>query len=175
MSDRKLRLYAGTINRHPDTEEWHNLHLDASPRDIWDPELERPVAPDFVANLADELPMFADDTFDEIVCHHVLEHMTYGQATLALRAMYRVLKPGGSLDVETPDMQRIAEGWVNKTYTESDLQQWIHGEDLGGDFDGHRYSWSADSLAKLLRQEGFKHGQREETGLAVRYVAHKPT
>ena len=74
--------------------------------------------------------MFTDETFDEIVCHHVLEHMTYGQATLSVRAMYRILKPGGILDVETPDMQRICEAWVSKDHSESDLQQWIYGEDM---------------------------------------------
>jgi SAM-dependent methyltransferase len=43
---------------------------------------------------------FADNTFDAIVCNHVLEHINDdGQA---MRELYRVLKPGGWAVIQSP-------------------------------------------------------------------------
>lgn len=167
----KVRLLAGTINHWQDDEEWRNVHLDASDRPIYDAELDMMLAPDVVANLADELPMFADESFDEVRCHHVLEHMTYEQATLACRSIHRILKPEGLFDVETPNMEAVALAWVDKRFPETALQQWIHGEDIGGAFDGHRYSFSATSLGVLLRDENFRIIETIDAGLAIRYIA----
>ena len=170
---KKIRLIAGTINHWQDVDGWRNIHLDASPRPIYDAEINTMMAPDIVANLADELPMFPDEYFEEVRCHHVLEHMTFEQATLSVRAIHRVLKADGVFDVETPDMSKIAKAWVEQAHPEAELQQWIHGEDLGGDFDGHRYSFSARSLKTLIQDAGFLIHETPETGLAVRYIAHK--
>lgn len=169
----KVRLLAGTINHWQDDDEWRNVHLDITDRSIYDSSLNMMLRPDVVADLADELPMFENEVFDEVRCHHVLEHMTYERATLAVRAIHRVLKHDGVFDVETPDMGRVAKAWVDQAHKESDLQQWIHGEDLGGAFDGHRYSFSARSLKTLIQDAGFKIMETPETGLAVRYVAQK--
>jgi len=167
-------LIAGTINHHQDTPEERYVHLDASPRPIYDADLNMMMAPDVVADLSDELPMFADEAFDEIRCHHVLEHMIYNKSRIAVAAMFRVLKPGGILDVETPDMSRIAKAWVEGSATHAELQQWIYGEDLEGEFDGHRQALSEMGLKDILLEAGFEIVEQPETGLAVRYIARKP-
>lgn len=60
--------------------------------------------PDMVVDLEAPPWPFADSTVDEIVAHHVLEHL--GQATdtflAIIREMYRVLKPGGTIDIAVP-------------------------------------------------------------------------
>lgn len=169
----KVILLAGTINHFSDTEEVRYVHVDAADRPIYNSELNMMLAPDVVADLSENLPMFDDGVFDEIRCHHVLEHMNYDQGRKTMTAFRRVLKPNGILDVETPDMSRIAKSWLDGTYQQADLQQWIHGEDLKGPFDGHRYSYSADSLKKLVTDGGFKIIENPATGLAVRYIAKR--
>lgn len=170
----KVVLIAGTINHHADTEEARYVHLDGSPRNIYDAGLDIFVQPDVVAELHGELPMFRGDMFDEVVCDHVLEHLDGLQVVHALNAIYRILKSGGTLVAETPDMAEIAKAWVNKDYPEAELQQWIHGENLGGDFDGHRYSYSPESLKAVIQDAGFAVIQEVNKGLAIRIYAQKP-
>jgi len=59
--------------------------------------------PDVVEDLEDKLP-FEDDSVDEIVMYHVLEHL--GQSTKAYfaiwRELYRVLKNGGIIKIVVP-------------------------------------------------------------------------
>lgn len=171
---KKVVLIAGTINHWQDTPETRYVHLDASARPIYDSELNMMLAPDVVADLSAELPMFEDGAFDEIRCHHVLEHMTFEQSTLAVNAMARVLKSGGILDVETPDFSRIAEAWVTGAHTHKELQQWIYGEDLHGEYDGHRQALDADALRGLVEGAGLQVIDIPETGLACRFIARKP-
>lgn len=167
----KAVLIAGTINHHPDTEECRYVHLDASPRGIYDAQLDMFFAPDVVANLTDNLPMFPDNKFDEIICDHVFEHISGQHMPIVLHALRRVLKLDGQLVVETPNMTAIAKAWVEKQYPEEELQQWIHGEDIGGDFDGHRYSYSPEALRALLEMSRFRVDQEIEKGLAIRFYA----
>ena len=171
---KKVVLIAGTINHHQDTDEVRYVHLDASPRNIYDSELNMMLAPDVVADLSDELPMFGDNSFDEIRCHHVLEHMIYDKSRIAVAAMFRVLKPGGIIDVEVPDMTKIAQAWVDKKYTHAELQQWIYGEDLHGAYDGHRQALDRADLKEILVEAGFQLVDEPETGLATRFIAKKP-
>ena len=166
-------LIAGTINHHADTEEARYVHLDASTRAIYDDDLKLFFQPDVVANLADELPMFRDEMFDEVICDHVFEHIPGEKMTFVLMAIRRVLKRDGTLTLETPNMSGIAQAWVDKTYPEAELQQWIHGEDIGGEFDGHRYSYSPESLRELLTRGNFKVHQEIDKGLAIRFIAGK--
>lgn len=48
---------------------------------------------------------FKDDSFEEVHCFHVLEHVTRDKYKPMLSEMHRVLKPGGDLYVETPDFR----------------------------------------------------------------------
>ena len=166
----KLVLIAGTINHHPDTEERRYVHLDASPRGLYDAQLDMFFAPDVVSNLADNLPMFPDNKFDEVICDHVFEHIPAQHMPIVLTALRRVLKIDGQLIVETPNMTAVAKAWLEGGNQE-ELQQWIHGEDVGGDFDGHRYSYSPEALRALLEMSRFRVDQEIEKGLAIRFYA----
>lgn len=167
---RKLVLIAGTINHHVDTDEVRYIHLDASDRMIHDAELDIFVQPDVVANLSDNLPMFRDEMFDEVVCDHVFEHIPSVDIFNVLYAIRRVLKGDGRLVVETPNMTGIAEAWLNG-HGQEDLQQWIHGEDVGGAFDGHRYSYSPETLRATLTKGNFTVVEEINKGLAIRFIA----
>jgi predicted SAM-dependent methyltransferase len=59
---------------------------------------------------------FKDDVFEEVHCVHTLEHVTRDLYEPMLAEMYRVLKPGACLYVETPDfhgtVKRLMEAFT---------------------------------------------------------------
>lgn len=168
----KLRLCAGVINHYVPEEGWQNVHLDISDRGIWHPELGTFVRPEFIGDIANMID-FRDSMFDEVRLHHVLEHLTFDRGRVALGEIHRVLKPGGILDIEVPDMDRIIEAWKMGRHQPADLQQWIYGEQLPHHEpgDSHRYGYSGPVLKSCLQDAGFRIVEEPETGLAVRYRA----
>ena len=48
---------------------------------------------------------FPDETFDMVICNHILEHVD--DAVAAMREMHRVLKPGGRTICQTPFASRL--------------------------------------------------------------------
>ncbi|MFX0141167.1 MAG: methyltransferase domain-containing protein, partial [Candidatus Hodarchaeota archaeon] len=92
ISPLKLNLGCGNEKK----EDWVNIDID------------RRVKPDLIAD-AKNLYMFYDETIDEIICYHLFEHFIYSEAIKALSEWYRILKPGGKLSIELPDLDRCVE------------------------------------------------------------------
>lgn len=171
----KYRLIAGTINQYQPEEGFTNIHMDISPRGIWLGDLKFAVLPDVIGNIAN-MPDFRDEMFDAVRLHHVLEHLDYDSAISALHETWRVLKPGGILDIEVPDFDRVVRAWIAGELDDKGLQQWVYGEQLKNHEpgDSHRWGWWETPLRRELQIAGFEVGEREETGLALRFVATKP-
>jgi predicted SAM-dependent methyltransferase len=171
----KLRLVAGTINDPPLEDGWRSFTLDISPRGIWNHDLQMTVQPDFVADIVC-LPQFRDDTFDAVVLHHVLEHLSMPQGRLALAELHRILKPAGCLDLEVPDLDRVTGAYTMGDLTPDEARQWLLGEQLAAheDSDTHRCLWTETELREAMTEAGFEVGERLETGLALRLIGTKP-
>ena len=54
----------------------------------------------------------ADSLFDVVYHSHLLEHCSKQSAPAFLRECYRVLKPGGTIRVAVPDLERIARAYL---------------------------------------------------------------
>lgn len=67
-----------------------------------DPALE----PDIVGSMV-AMPMIADGSFDAVLASHCLEHLYFHEAAMALHELRRVLKPGGIVRINVPDLQCI--------------------------------------------------------------------
>lgn len=74
---------------------------------------------DLYAERADErydisrLPQL-NETVDEIRAFHVIEHFDYIHGFDVLQEWYRVLKPGGRLHLETPDLEASCKEFINR-------------------------------------------------------------
>jgi hypothetical protein len=53
-----------------------------------------------------------DNSVDEILASHLLEHFDFHQGKKALKEWFRVLKPGGRLTIELPDLDAFCRNFV---------------------------------------------------------------
>lgn len=56
---------------------------------------------------------YPDESADLILAEHMIEHLTFQEEEEFCREAYRVLKRGGVLEVEVPDME-----WLRRTFLE---------------------------------------------------------
>lgn len=95
---------------------------------------------------------YADGSVDEIHASHVLEHFSYADAKEALKEWNRVLKPGGTLRVAVPDLNK-----VTKDTSIGDNATWrfhlMGGQTDPNDF--HRSCWTTELLDAHLHEAGF--------------------
>jgi predicted SAM-dependent methyltransferase len=73
-----------------------------------------PLGPGVIAHdLSRGIPL-ADNSSDVVYHSHVLEHIRRADVAGFLRECYRVLKPGGTLRVVVPDLERICRAYIEK-------------------------------------------------------------
>ena len=116
---------------------------------------------------ATELPLFADDSVEHIFSHALLEHIPPWDTLRTLREWHRLLKPGGTIRIEVPDLERIYEDWLVRHTL--DEQEAIHNIFGPGRKRGELYSsqhhltgFTYDRLSRFLMQAGFQEPVRIE-------------
>jgi len=90
------------------------------------------------ADVRDHLAQMPDQSVDLILFHHVLEHIPREHTIPLLREFYRVLRPGGYLDLRVP----------NASYL-------LPGPHLFGDFT-HVVHFNERSIPQVLEAAGFR-------------------
>ena len=102
---------------------------------------------------------FADSSFDEVHCIHVLEHMPRDKYSIVLKEKFRVLEPGGSVFVEVPDLiataQRLVKAYGDRDYSlVHNCVTSIYGKsDIPGM--GHQCGFYEGLLLRAFREQGF--------------------
>jgi predicted SAM-dependent methyltransferase len=112
---------------------------------------------------------FNNDTADEVLLSHVLEHFGFKDGETLCREIQRVLKPGGTAYIEVPDIAWCAAQFLGapeaNMYTDVTNEyhtnhRWgLYSMALWGDQhnDGlyHKWGYTAHRLAYLLQHVGF--------------------
>jgi hypothetical protein len=97
---------------------------------------------------------FADESFSQVDCNQVLEHLGAAQSIYALSEIYRVLEPGGSFLLETPDLLNAFKSFIKGDENSRKLtMNWIYGLDAPGM--SHKYGFPEELLERMLRETGF--------------------
>ncbi|KKN77580.1 hypothetical protein LCGC14_0358550 [marine sediment metagenome] len=116
---------------------------------------------------------YAENSVDTIESYHVFEHMPvclhanvddkygekYGLLITVLKEWYRVLKPGGNLVIEMPDLDKVLEVYLEADEAGKEkLLIGIYGSFRGGDdTDIHRWGANEARLDYMLVKAGFKY------------------
>lgn len=122
---------------------------------------------DYVARWGEERLPIEDGACELVYSSHCLEHCAWHQVDSALREVYRILQPGGWLEVWVPDFAYIVDcylkgkcgdNWLKHNPT-ADPMVWVNGRlfTYGPDPNWHRACFDRKHLEKCLRAAGFFH------------------
>jgi glycosyltransferase involved in cell wall biosynthesis/tetratricopeptide (TPR) repeat protein len=157
-------------------------HLDARP-DL--PDI------DHVADIRHALP-FPSGTFDEVMSRSCIEHVSWREVRQVLTEWGRILKPGGVLDVWTPDFEYLCRQYIahkddrhldpaladeaRRAFGGYDPSAWaiikmFGGQDYPENF--HGTVMDEDVLTRVLEASGFTHVQRREPFTGLRLLARR--
>lgn len=109
----------------------HDLRMGYINSDLYDPAAD-------VKLDSSNLP-YENNSVDEILAYHIIEHFPYRQSLNTLSEWYRVLKAGGKLRIETPDLLSSCEAFA----AHKNDHEWRRG------FLGHLFSEAGDSPGQL--------------------------
>lgn len=98
---------------------------------------------------------FEDDEVDEIMAIHIFEHLYLWDAAPTLVEWRRVLKPGGRLILEMPDLIKSCQNILAGREPQAGMWGLYGNPDPKNELMCHHWGWSSDELVKLLRSVGF--------------------
>lgn len=134
-----MKLHLGCGGKHLD--EYTNIDIIPGP------------TVDLVSS-AHELNDIQDNSVDEILVEHLLEHLTFYEANRALAEWYRVLKPGGKLFIEVPDLLGLCKAFINANEYQrfqSNRGHWAVIHHIFGNQRGH----TVDEILSQVHKSGY--------------------
>ncbi len=117
-------------------------------------------SPDVLSDLR-QLP-FADGHADEVLSVHVIEHFYHWEAVEVLKEWVRVLKPGGTLILECPNLLTAAKNLVRQPHQgalpglQGQSTMWVlYGDPAWKDpLMCHKWGYTPQSLGQLMQESG---------------------
>lgn len=111
---------------------------------------------------------FEDNSIDIIFMSHVLEHIPWTMTDKVLLEFYRILKPGGSIEIWVPDLKKLVAGYIDSTEMykdgwfkfneEQNQTKWFNGRLFTygpGEENFHRAAFDYEYLTYCLKKAGF--------------------
>jgi ubiquinone/menaquinone biosynthesis C-methylase UbiE len=131
--------------------------------------------PDIVCDIRN-LNKFSDNYADEILAVHVVEHFWRWEVVKILTEWVRVLKPGGKMILECPNLKSACEEFLRKPDLASQPGQegqrtmWVFYGDPGwaDPLMVHRWGYTPLSLAQVMNQSGLKDLKQEPAQFKLR-------
>jgi SAM-dependent methyltransferase len=131
--------------------------------------------PDVLCDLH-RLTPFADASADEILSVHVVEHFWRWEVLDVLREWVRVLRPGGRMILECPNLISACEAFLadpermSGPGNEGQRTMWVfYGDPAWQDpLMVHRWGYTPQSLARLMQEAGLVNVRQEPAQFKLR-------
>ena len=131
--------------------------------------------PDFVADIRD-LRKVKSSIADEILAVHVIEHFYYWEVVPLLQSWRRLLKPGGKLILECPNLLYACQMIVENPAMRSQagkagrMSMWsLYGDPSWKDpLMCHKWAYTPDSLMAVLLEAGYVQARQEPSQFKLR-------
>lgn len=112
------------------------------------------IHPDVLVDPEHPFP-FADQSFDNVYCGHVLEHVPYEGVPEFLAEIRRVLTSGGNLMVVGPDVIRVLHQWRVGEATWDLVSRCLESHPDLSNPDRHHWNCSGERVVGMLEVAGF--------------------
>lgn len=103
--------------------------------------------------------IFKPETFSVVSCLHVIEHLYLTDAIKLIRDCYTILKPGGKLLLEGPDIAKLTKLYaedVQKLVTCFYGKEHVRLDPKWGDEMMHKWGWTADLIVAAMEEQNFR-------------------
>lgn len=117
-----------------------------------------------VHNITEPYPI-PDESVDEILSVHVIEHIMHSEVSPMMQEWHRILKPDGFVAVEWPDILKMCQYICRRPESLWTEDRKIQKMTLAGIFGNigkykdpamlHKWGYSAESMCVLLEKNGF--------------------
>jgi predicted SAM-dependent methyltransferase len=153
-----LRLNIGSQSNRPDG--WLNVDIAPRREDVY---LD-----------ATNMEAIPSESFDAVLCEHMIEHVGCLEGQDVMRSIYRILKPGGVVRIVTPNLNKLARTITdpqNNVEREiSVFRQEFENSSIGRKYPGisnvdyinimfrewgHQYLYTSQNLSEKLKAIGF--------------------
>lgn len=119
------------------------------------------IKPDIKADVTKALP-FDDNSVDEIMASHIVEHFRVWRVKEILSEWRRILKVGGKLIIECPDLDKAIQNFT-KYPNDVTMHMWaLYGDpNFKEDSMIHCWAYNPKTLGDILTEVGFAHIKEE--------------
>jgi SAM-dependent methyltransferase len=139
-------------------------------------ESRKDMKPDVLCDLHDLSEHFEDNTADEILSVHVVEHFWRWEVEDILKEWVRVLKPGGKMILECPNLISACQQFLSNPDLhagpgpEGQRTMWVfYGDPSWQDpLMNHRWGYTPNSLGFVMHQAGLEQLKQEPAQFKLR-------
>lgn len=114
-----------------------------------------------------KLEFAKDNTVEEIIAIHVIEHFYKWEVQPLLQEWRRVLVPGGKIILECPDLQKAAYAFLMGEGNQMGMWAFYGNPDLKDVFHCHHWGYTPETLAFELQLAGFKNIEKAKAQFKI--------